>query len=152
MQLEEFLETHGNAAQRIAGTDDLLHECLVLPFEDYCEAYNGVWGTLSGYILMRLRFSVLKALARERKHFGRAVQLDVEVVQQGQGNLIDIVGFNDAYSRVDPDMQLVLEMWVHGYSQTAISDELRIGIRKVRARMSAGFARLKDELCALRID
>lgn len=142
--LEKFIETHGRAAMRIARADDLFNECLVLPFAEYVEAYNGEWGTVEGYILMRLRYAVLKYQYKEaawvRKHGEPLFDVEEQVTHQVATKLAE------AITLLDPEIQHVVELWAHGNTHAEISRELQIDMRKVRARISAGLDQLREEL------
>lgn len=147
--LEEFLAEYGEAARRLARTDEALNECLVLPFDQYLEAYNGVWGQPGGYILMRLRYALLKYRRKEYQRECKFVELATDV-EAPSFNVIDLTEFNRAFALVDKDMQLVLEYWAAGYSHTEINEELGIGLRKVKARLAAGLEQLKEHYkCAM---
>jgi RNA polymerase sigma factor (sigma-70 family) len=145
--LQEFLDSHGPAARHIAKHDDVFNECLVLPFDDYVEAYNPLIGTVEGYILMRLKYAAMKYRAKEAKWQQRFGEELPEVTQRGESHHEDPTALHAAMNKLEPDLQLTLEMWAHGYTQTEIADALGSSVRKVRSRIAAGIISLRKELC-----
>ena len=144
MTLEEFLKNYYQVAMRIAKTDEIFNECLVLKFTEFLDAYNGM-GDPGGYILMRLRYAVLKYLYQERlfqKRFGADITFDPSSRCEAE----PVPDLEAAIDSLDPDLFLVIEMWANGYTQHDIAPGLGLSIRKVRARTNAAIEALRREL------
>lgn len=144
--LQQFLDSHGEASMRVAREDDIFNECLVLQFDNYVQAYDPTIGTIEGYIMMRLKFAVMKYHAKEARHRARYREELPDVVQRSQEPVPDSTALDHAFIKLESDLQLTLEMWANGRTQEEIADELGIGVRKVRARISAGITALRKEL------
>jgi DNA-directed RNA polymerase specialized sigma24 family protein len=115
-----------------------------VPFKQYCADYNGSWGTLEGYILMRLRYAVLKFKYKEAQWARRHGEALVDVCASNKEECVSLL--SAAFMKLEPDIQQVLELWAHGHSQASIASTLGIDLRKAKARTSAGIIQLRQEL------
>lgn len=150
LSLEDFLRTHGKAAERIArGDDEIFTESLVLRFVDYVTAFNGT-GDIKAYVLMRMRYAVLKILYNRRKfeqRFGAPLVVDPvanEPVDTAESDTV--IALRSALKQLPEDVQAVLTLWSNGYTQQEISAELGVCIRSVRQRLKSGLIQVSREL------
>ena len=135
LSLEEFLRTHGKAAERIArGDDDLFSDSLVVKFQSYVDAFNGT-GDPKAYVLMRMRYSVLKILYNRRKFEQRyGSPLDIEPVANESHEPQEddrVIALRSALAKLPQELQEVLTLWSNGSTQQQISAELGVCIRSV---------------------
>lgn len=141
MTLEDFLKDYYQAAMRIAKSDEAFNECLVLKFSQFLKDYDGATGDPGGYVLMRLKFAVLKYSFRERRwqqRFGSEIVVDPPEVTEETVHI--------PLESLPDDIRQVIELWSHGWSQHDIASELGMSIRKVRACTNAGITMLRREL------
>lgn len=145
LSLEQFIESHGKAAMRIAKNDEVFNECLVLKFREFMADYDPAIGTPEGYVMMRLRFAVLKYTYRENKWRHDPLPDDpTEVVDTTEPDMVPAL--QAAIEKLEPDLADVISLWAHGNTQGQISSKLGIGIPKVRARINTAIIRLREDL------
>lgn len=149
LSLNEFLETHGRAANRIArGDNEVFNECLVIPFEKYVKDFDGR-GDPKAYVLMKMRYAVLKYLYRRDKFESRfGAPLEVDPVATETEIAVDEtkVALRKALDDLPQDQRQVLELWSNGYTHAQISAELAECIRSVRRKLRAGLIQVSREL------
>lgn len=145
LSLKEFIKTHGAAAMRIARSDEVFNECLVLKFKEYMKSYDPSVGTPEGYVLMRLRYAVLKYLYNERQWQRKHGELLAEATQPVHHPDLT-TALEKAMCELDPDLLEAIEWWSNGYTHHEISQLLGIHMRKVRARINAAITVLRREL------
>jgi DNA-directed RNA polymerase specialized sigma24 family protein len=145
LSLEQFIESHGKAAMRIAKNDEVFNECLVLKFSEFMDAYDPAIGTPEGYVLMRLRFAVLKYTYRQAKwRFDPLPDDPAPPVTEAIADMVPAL--QASIEKLEPDLEEVISLWAHGYTQGQISSKLGIGIPKVRARINTAIIRLREDL------
>lgn len=142
--LEDFIKTHGRAAMRIAATDEEFNECLVLKFKEFLDKYDPEIGTPEGWVLLQLRYAVMKYRYREAKWLERYGTL---LVDQPIPDHVEVTAeLPKLIEELHEDQQAVIDLWAHGYTQRQISTELGVGIKKVRRRLYAAIDNLKELL------
>jgi DNA-directed RNA polymerase specialized sigma24 family protein len=150
LSLEEFIKTHGKAAMRIAGGDEAFNECLVLKFKEFMADFDPELcqphGTPEGYVLMRLRFAVLKFKYKEAKQWRSQPLPDAIGVDPDVDNGPTFEALREAIENLPEEYEQPLALWANGYTQAQIASELDIGVPKVRARVNAAIQRLRREL------
>lgn len=151
LSLDDFLKTHGRAAERIArGDDEIFNESLALPFQQYVSDFNGT-GDIKAYVLMRMRFSVLKILYRrdkfERK-YGTPLEFDPIAPTETQDEHAErLLALRQAIDNLkEEDERQVLMLWANGYTQQQISSEVSECIRNVRRKLRSALIQISREL------
>jgi DNA-directed RNA polymerase specialized sigma24 family protein len=141
--LEGFIKSHGRAAMRIAKTDEEFNECLVLQFRHFMDKYDPEIGTPEGWVLLQLRYAVMKYRYKERlwmERHGRTIPVDTTQPKPHTSEL------RKALNKLPKELREVIDLWAYGYTQRQISSELGVGIRKVRHRTYAAIDQLKEML------
>lgn len=150
LSLDEFLRTHGKAAERIArGDDEIFNESLVLKFKDYVARFNGI-GDIKAYVLMRMRFTVLKLMynrAKFERKYGAPLEYEPVAPETAEaGDSDTLIALRASLANLDPELHEVVMLWANGYTQQEISAEVAVCIRTVRHRLRSALITVSREL------